>query len=377
MAPSAGPAPVSTPGSAQAPLVGAMAPPAQDPPVHPALQKHVRTTKEKVGPPVDASLAKHITDAFDRANLDPNSLKLTDIYTRNMRPDNLPVLAKTEINQEVSAGLPFQVLKRDGLARSAQHATVRSASGITTVLHQLMQVHTIFQRLDMPADVRAQYAELPQQLVDILIDAVTCLGYAGNRINTLRRNMIRPHIQYQFRFLCDRALACYESLLGLDLETVVKQTSDQRKTSSQIVMRPRNRNSQRGRGRGGCKQSQGRNQQQPFLGELLSHVIIDDYAVHDFSNYRNSQGPQGHDELCECKHCVPLFSHTNVPSLGLDLDQNTRENDSGDFVGFNTPDETLFVRNSTSLASYSSDVPFCHKLNVKKEGGGACGSGRQ
>ena len=60
------------------------------------------------------------------------------------------------------------------------------------------------------------------------MDAVTCLAYSGNRMNVLRWSLIRPHLQFAFRFLRDRAIAAYATLLGSDLDHIVKQTSDQR-----------------------------------------------------------------------------------------------------------------------------------------------------
>ena len=330
-----------TPGSQSAtPAAPTMPSAAGDIPVHPSLQKHVRVAQEKVGPPVEPSLGAHVTALFDAANLKPVSLKLNELYDKNLRPENMPVLAKTEINPEVAAALPWPAIKRDGLARSAQHATVRSASSIVKVINRLMEIHSLFKREDMPQDVRDMYQELPQELVDALLEATTFLGYAGNRVNTLRRNLIRPHLQFSFRFLCDRALACYELLLGSDLDEVVKKTSDQRRTSSQVVMKPKRHRRKKGRGGQGHKGSSSH-----FLGEYPYHVFIDDFALPD--NSFVSQMTE-----CACDLCNDLLNDVNIHDSMVChncLDNSCNEHNTGGHEVFNAfvlPDETLYVRNS-------------------------------
>ena len=353
--------------------------PAGDIPVHPALQHHVRAAKEKVAPAVEPSLAAHVTALYDAANLEPVTLKLNELYDKHLRPENLPVLAKTEVNPEIAGGLPWAVIKKDGLARSAQHATVRASSAVLEVVNQLMDIHGIFKREDMPPDVQVNYAGLPQKLVDALIEAVTFLGYAGNRVNTLRRNIIRPHLQFSFRFLCDRALASYELLLGSDLEEVVRRTSDQRKTSSQVVMRPKRHRSKKGRG----KQGQGRRSSH-FLGEFDHsnfHVLIDDFAISKMQ-FVNQQAD------CDCDVCNVLLSDSMVKvethnvqsgfcSDCLDQKCNVHAVHCDNFDEFMLPDETLYVRNSHCQNGSQTQSFLNHRPRVVADPPGGRPSGAQ
>ena len=336
---------------------GGVSAPTQPParaPVHPAIKGRVRTTQELVLPPVEQSLAEHIIELFDYANLEPLSLKLTEVYERTKRPENLPVLLKTEINPEIYQGLSDFVTDRDSFARSAQHASVRAASVIAVVLDKLFEIHTVFKREDMPDDLRVKYAELPQIMIDHLLDGIICLAYAGNRINLVRRILLKPHLQYQFRFLCDRVIAAYANLLGDDLEAVIKKTTDNRRTAATIVFKPRGirRGRRRGRGRGG------RGRKRPFLGEFSfsSHVsgLIDDFHI------PSSSLSVSHD--FDVQHL-----HSNVA-----IDANVPVCQSvPSFSAFSTPDETLFVRNCPLGQSCQSGA--CNQLfslrGEKREGG--------
>ena len=270
--------PASVPG-ASAP--GAAVP--AKPPVHPAIAKRVRVKQEQTAPEFEPSIAELITDTYDRANLEPKTLDLEALYKTLPRPDNLPVLTKTEINPEIFPSLSLNVTKRDKIARSAQHAGVRTTSGLIIVLRKLLEIYYLFKRADMPLDVQQAYGELPQLLIDGILDAITCLGYLGNRINTLRRVLLRPQLQFSFRFLCDRPVASYATLFGDDLEAIIKQVTDNRKTASTIVMRPRQgrkrsrKQFQGGRGgRGGGKR---------FLGEYSSISSMSKFAclIDDFN----------------------------------------------------------------------------------------------
>ena len=182
----------------------------------------------------------------------------------------------------------------------------------------------------MPDDLRAKYAELPQIMIDHLLDGIVCLAYAGNRINLVRRILLKSHLQYQFRFLCDRVIAAYANLLGDDLEAVIKKTTDNRPTAATIVFKPRGiqRGRRRGRGQGarGCKR--------PFLGEspFNSHIsgLIDDFHIPS-------------DNLSVSNDFDIKQLHSNVV-----VDTNVSVCQSvPSFSAFSTPDETLFVRNCT------------------------------
>ena len=93
------------------------------------------------------------------------------------------------------------------------HTLALMSQGISDISVSYLRIRATLTPLRLTA-----YETLPLTLIDKLYDAIMCLGVVNNRLNTLRRVLLHPYLQFSYRILSDRPVAAYGLLFGDDLE---------------------------------------------------------------------------------------------------------------------------------------------------------------
>ena len=240
--------------------------PAVDPPVsavHPMLRSYQIKDKEMVSPDVEPSLAAIVDDYYKRAATDVASLELKETYEALLRPSNVSSLIKTELNPELKqkqGGISKAALVKDGSGRGVQNALVRAGVALTLIANEIL----------LPNDKNSPDLA---KILNLCMQGLKCTAYGVQRVNALRRLLLRPQLAYCYQSLCDEVTEQLQFLLPPDLPAYMRAEAERQKVATPLTKsaqkrksRKKNRGGRNGRGNHG---NQGpprhvQQQQQPF-----------------------------------------------------------------------------------------------------------------
>ena len=174
------------------------------------------TPLDAEGPPV-ADKVKQLVDKYWDNPM--TRVQAKELYGVLRRPENLPNLKRTLLNQELQKSLRVQQKARDSQLASIQWGIQFAALPLVAVLEALNE------RRDLS----------PQDLVKLTTQTLRLLGRAANQANNMRRDMLRPHLRPQYQPLCRANKYDFEYLLSKDLPGAMKAASDTSRLCNDLV----------------------------------------------------------------------------------------------------------------------------------------------
>ena len=197
----------------------------------PLLQEYMSQFRDtSVGPPLRSTqLADLAKTVWDRGELRPGSIRET--MEKYHCPENLQNVVPTACNAEVYKSLPKSAKVMEGKLKSIQNTTVTAAHAVLEIRDALCTG----QELDC------------REITDKAVDTLTILAATNRSVNQLRRDLIRPTLDFKYQSLCQRSSRPEEGslLFGEDLMKKVKLSQETtyltRKRSGRASFRPKKR----------------------------------------------------------------------------------------------------------------------------------------
>ena len=206
--------------------------------VHPLLRNFEIKDKELVSPEVEQSLAAIIDDYFRRAATGVASLELKDTYETLLRPSNVNNLIKTELNPELKqkrGGISKAAIVKDGSGRGVQNALVRAGVALTLIANEVLA----------PSDKSAPDL---MKILNLCMLGLKCTAYGVHRLNSFRRQLLKPQLVYCFQSLCDESQEQLQYLLPPDLAAILRAESEKQKVAIPLTNNAQKRKGRKRRG---------------------------------------------------------------------------------------------------------------------------------
>ena len=200
------------------------------------------------GPPVSANLATLINTRF-KTELETGQRK--QIKAKYLVPENCTDLFWPPVNEHIWNPLKPDVKGADRALVAMQDTLVTVSGAVATCLNDLLLSRDKTKLLDYKA------------FSTRLIDVVTLLGSVCRELSYRRKEALRPYINADFKFACNRSTKPDKFLFGNDISKTMQEV----KTMGKIVQKfP-----QKARGgpqfRGSAQKQQNKTYGQPFLSQ--------------------------------------------------------------------------------------------------------------
>lgn len=185
-----------------------------------SLQKYSK--EEKTSEAIDKDLASTVNSVFR------NGLSNEGFITFKkdvLRPENCEGLSKVRINTMLQSQLAKYPADLDGRFQNVQEAICKGS----TLLVQLLNNNS----------------SLSEESVSKGVDALAFFGHANAQLNFRRRELLRNHVNDEFKAICSSNIPFTTELFGDDLGKVVKDIQEVNRVQGRTF-----RGGHRGRGRG-------------------------------------------------------------------------------------------------------------------------------
>ena len=141
-----------------------------------SLLKHKKLTEDDdgVGPPVLTAVADLVTGLWNK----PVKDDIKDLYAAIKRPQNIPVLQKVSMDEDVLGIMNATKKTHDFSLRALNNAFVQAASATTQLVELCMNT-------DNKTDIR-------QRVIDSAVDTLRILAYGAQTTHQIRKEQVRP-----------------------------------------------------------------------------------------------------------------------------------------------------------------------------------------
>ena len=195
------------------------------------LSEYRAQLAEENGEPLDEELAKIVNKLWKKGR---DAGKFKEMITKHPKPKNLSC-QKVDINPEMLTSLPRAAKTRDARLRSVQGDLARAVVPLAKLAEMAVAKEEISRK----------------RMLELAMDGITILA-AGNEItNQLRRDSLKPSLQYKFQTLCKTDEDdTSQWLFGQNLQDRIKAASQGGKLGRNRGYQPFQPYPARGRGRG-------------------------------------------------------------------------------------------------------------------------------
>ena len=160
-----------------------------------SLLKHKKLTEEDdgVGPPVLTAVADLVTGLWNK----PVKEEIKDLYAAIKRPQNIPVLQKVSMDEDVLGIMNATKKTHDFSLRALNNAFVQAAAATTQLVDLCMNS-------DDKTDIR-------QRVIDSAVDTIRILAYGAQTTHQIRKEQVRPILPHAVKNkLCSKQASLEE-----------------------------------------------------------------------------------------------------------------------------------------------------------------------
>ena len=172
--------------------------------------------KGNTGPAINQELAQLVEKLMREK---PSEDKLTELKKLYETPENCDSLTETKVNQGVWNNLDESARSMDLKFQKVQKCLVKGITSVVSIVDTLLLC-------EKPPD--------SETLVTRLMNGVLLFANANQELNLRRREMLRPQLNANYRYLCAPSNPVTGQLFGDDLPKAIKDIADTNRLSSKL-----------------------------------------------------------------------------------------------------------------------------------------------
>ncbi|KAK3084722.1 hypothetical protein FSP39_018007 [Pinctada imbricata] len=177
---------------------------------------------DKTGPAIDDSLAKIVRGMMNKDRDDKDDKTREELQEKHLRPENCEILITPKVNKEIWRTLPSSARNKDLELQKPQKLLV------TAMLPLISSVDVLIKN-----DPKGENPST-NILVDNIMDAVAMLSHANDDMNGVRRSMIKPSLNTEYRALCSSQNPITANLFGDNIAEQLKTIQEVNKVGKKI-----------------------------------------------------------------------------------------------------------------------------------------------
>ena len=172
---------------------------------------------ENTGPAINAQLAKLVEKLMREK---PTEEKLTELKRQYKSPQNCDSLTETKVNQGMWNNLDESARSMDLKFQKVQKCLVKGVTSVVSVVDSFLLTE------NSPDN---------KTLITCLMDGVLLFANANQELNFRRRELLRPQLNANYRYLCAPSNPVTGELFGDDLPKAIKDITDTNRLSSKLT----------------------------------------------------------------------------------------------------------------------------------------------